>query len=254
MILTVNIGNTNTTLGLYKDKELVADWRITTDKLKTSDEYGLLLLNLFAHRRLDPRQVKAIVISSVVPPVIGVWERMCEQYFGIEPMMVGPGIKTGLSIKTENPKEVGADRIVNAVAGLGKYGAPVIVIDLGTATTFDVVSRQGEYIGGAIAPGVAISADALVQRTAQLPRVELARPRQVIGKNTISSMQAGVMYGAIGQMTEIVRRIKEELDSDAFVVATGGLAPVICPGSCEINKIDPFLTLEGLRIIYERNR
>ncbi|MGE5576339.1 MAG: type III pantothenate kinase [Syntrophothermus sp.] len=254
MVLAVDISNTHTVLGLYKDKQLVADWRITTDRLKTSDEYGLLLLNLFAHRQIAPRLVKAIIISSVVPPVIGAWERMCSQYFGLEPMLVGPGIKTGLSIKMENPKEVGADRIVNAVAALEKYGGPLIVIDFSTATSFDIISKQGEYIGGVIAPGLWISVEALVQRTAQLPRIELVRPKRVIGKNTVSSMQAGVMYGAVGQVNEIVRRLKKELGSDAYVVATGDFAGVISQETDEIDEVNPLLTLEGLRILYERNQ
>lgn len=254
MVLAVDISNTHTVLGLYKDKQLVADWRITTDRLKTSDEYGLLLLNLFAHRQIAPRLVKAIIISSVVPPVIGAWERMCSQYFGLEPMLVGPGIKTGLSIKMENPKEVGADRIVNAVAALEKYGGPLIVIDFSTATSFDIISEQGEYIGGVIAPGLWISVEALVQRTAQLPRIELVRPKRVIGKNTVSSMQAGVMYGAVGQVNEIVRRLKKELGSDAYVVATGDFAGVISQETDEIDEVNPLLTLEGLRILYERNQ
>ncbi len=254
MILAVDISNTDIVLGLYRGKQLVADWRINTDKLRTPDEYGLLLLNLFAHRRLDPSEVKAIIISNVVPPLIGAWERMCRQYFGCEPMVVGPGIRTGLSIKMENPREVGADRIVNAVAAMEKYGGPVIVIDFSTATTFDVISGRGEYLGGVIAPGLSISVEALVQRTAQLPRIEMVKPRRVIGKNTVASMQSGVMYGAVGQVNEIVRRLKEELGGDAYVVATGSLAEVISQETREINEVNPLLTLEGLRILYERNQ
>ncbi len=254
MLLAVDIGNTNTKLALYEGRQLVADWRIATDKLRTSDGYGLLLLDLFAHRRIDPRLVEAVVISSVVPPVISAWEQMCRQYFGQQPLVVGHGIRTGLPIKVENPKKVGADRIVNAVAALEKYGGPVIAVDFGTATKFEVVSERGEYLGGVIAPGLAICADALVQQTAQLPRIELAKPMGVMGKNTISSMQAGVIYGAVGQVNEIVPRLKKELGSDAYVVATGGLAGVICQETDEIDEVNPFLTLEGLRIIYERNR
>ncbi|MCL4517507.1 MAG: type III pantothenate kinase, partial [Firmicutes bacterium] len=190
----------------------------------------------------------------VVPPVSGAWVRMCRQYFGREPMVVGPGIRTGLSIKMENPREVGADRIVNAVAAMEKYGGPVIVIDFSTATTFDVISGRGEYLGGVIAPGLSISVEALVQRTAQLPRIEMVKPRRVIGKNTVSSMQSGVMYGAVGQVNEIVRRLKEELGGDAYVVATGGLAEMISKETREINEVNPLLTLEGLRILYERNQ
>ncbi|MBE3565815.1 MAG: type III pantothenate kinase [Thermogemmatispora sp.] len=254
MILALDIGNTNTVLGVYAEGALVAHWRIATDHHKTADEYGLLLRNFFALAGLEPARVEGVAIACVVPPVLETFEQMARRYFGVEPLVVGPGIKTGIPIRYENPKEVGADRIVNAVAGFAKYGGPLIIVDFGTATTFDAVSERGEYLGGAIAPGIVISLEALFERAARLPRVELVKPRQVIGRTTNGAMQAGIIYGTVGQVNELVRRMKAELGGEARVVATGGLAEVISSEAEVIEVVEPFLTLEGLRLIYELNR
>ncbi len=254
MILVFDVGNTNIVLGVYAGDELIRHWRISTDKNKTSDEYGMLISNLFEHGKIDKESVQAVVISSVVPPLMPTLEHMSIRYFGIYPLIVGPGVKTGMAIKYDNPKEVGADRIVNAIAGYELYGGPLIIVDFGTATTFCAVSRQGEYLGGAIAPGIGISSEALVTRAAKLPRIELVKTKSVICKNTVSSMQAGIIYGFIGQVDEIVSRMKQELGTEAFVVATGGLARLMSEESRTIDKVDPFLTLEGLRFIFLRNK
>ncbi|MFZ3172558.1 MAG: type III pantothenate kinase [Carboxydocellales bacterium] len=254
MILVFDVGNTNIVLGVYDGEELIRHWRIATDKHKTSDEYGMLINNLFNHGNVDFDSIKAVVISSVVPPLMGTLERMSNRYFGIDPLIVGPGVKTGMAIKYDNPKEVGADRIVNAIAGFETYGGPLIIVDFGTATTFCAISRQGEYLGGAIAPGMGISTEALFTRAAKLPRIELIKPKTVICKNTVSSMQSGIFYGFVGQVDEIVTRMKQELGSETFVVATGGLAKLMSEESRTINKVDHFLTLVGLLLIYHRNK
>lgn len=254
MILVFDVGNTNIVLGVYDEGQLIRHWRVTTDRHRTADEYGMLIFNLFAHSNLKPQDIKAIVISSVVPPVMPALERMSRRYFRLNPLVVGPGVKTGMPIKYDNPREVGADRIVNAIAGYDLYGGPLIIVDFGTATTFCAISRQGEYLGGAIAPGIGISAEALFSRAAKLPRIELAKPKTVICKNTVNSMQSGVIYGFVGQVDEIVRRMKKELGGEAFVVATGGLAGMIASESSMIDKVDPFLTLTGLYYIYLRNK
>ncbi|MEW6308709.1 MAG: type III pantothenate kinase [Bacillota bacterium] len=254
MIIVIDVGNTNTVLGLYADDKLVAHWRLSTDRRRTADEYGVMLTHLFEHSAFDLGDVSAAVIGSVVPPVNTVLEAACRRYLGVEPLVVGPGVKTGIVIKYDNPKEVGADRIVNAIAAFERYGGPLIVVDFGTATTFDVISAGGEYLGGAIAPGIAISTEALFQHAAKLPRIELLRPRTVIGKNTIASMQSGIIFGFAGQCDELIRRLEEELGEQTCVVATGGLADLIAGESREIDKVDPFLTLEGLRLVYARNR
>lgn len=254
MLLVIDVGNTNMVLGVYKDTELLDHWRISTDRQRTTDEYGVLIRELFYLNDLRADDINAIIISSVVPPVVPTLERMCQRYFGLSPLLIGPGVKTGVDIRYDNPREVGADRIVNAVAAYEKYGGPVIIVDFGTATTFCAVDAKGVYLGGSICPGIGISTEALVQRTAKLPRIELKRTDSVICRNTIESMQAGVFYGFVGQVEGIVSRMRRELDMSARVVATGGLAVVIAPATKTIDVVEPMLTLEGLRIIYERNR
>ena len=254
MLLAIDAGNTNIVLGIYQDDKLIEHWRVSTDRQKTADEYGILLRNLFEFHGHRFESIDAIAIASVVPPLMAALERMSLDYFGVRPLVIGPGVKTGMAVKFDNPKEIGADRIVNAVAAYEIYGAPLIVVDFGTATTFDVVSRQGEYIGGAIAPGIGISTEALFARAAKLPRVELVKPPVVITKNTVNGIQAGIIFGFAGQVDGIVQRMKKELGEDPFVVATGGLAELIASESETIQKVDPWLTLAGLRIIYHKNR
>ena len=254
MLLVIDVGNTNMVLGVYKDTELLDHWRISTDRQRTTDEYGVLIRELFYLNDFRADDINAIIISSVVPPVVPTLERMCQRYFGLSPLLIGPGVKTGMDIRYDNPREVGADRIVNAVAAYEKYGGPVIIVDFGTATTFCAVDAKGVYLGGSICPGIGISTEALVQRTAKLPRIELKRTDSVICRNTIESMQAGVFYGFVGQVEGIFSRMRRELDMSARVVATGGLAVVIAPATKAIDVVEPMLTLEGLRIIYERNR
>jgi len=254
MVLVFDVGNTNIVVGVYHRNELITHWRIRTDTLRTADEYGVMLNSLFHYHDLSMRSVTAVVISSVVPPLMMEMENMSERYFGCKPLVVGPGIKTGLPIKYDNPREVGADRVVNAVAALNKYGSPLIIVDFGTATTFCVVNEHGEYLGGAIAPGVRISTEALVNRASKLPRVELTVPRSVIGKNTVMSMQVGIVYGFVGQVEGIINRMKKEIHGQPTVVATGGLASIIAGETDCIDVVDEFLTLEGLHMIYEMNR
>lgn len=254
MLLVFDVGNTNIVLGVFDESRLVVDWRLSTARHRTADEYGMLLRYLFESKGLSFSLVEAVVVSSVVPPLNFALEQMCRKYFGIQPVVVGPGIKTGMPIKYENPREVGADRIVNAVAGFEIYGGPLIIVDFGTATTFCAVSDRGEYLGGAIAPGMGISTEALFARAAKLPRVEIAKPPAVIGKTTVSSMQSGIFYGFVGQVDEIARRMKTEMKGEPMVVATGGLADLIFTESSTIDKVDHLLTLTGLRIIYERNK
>lgn len=256
MLLVIDVGNTNIVAGVFDDKELVCYWRFSTDRSKTADEYGILLRSMFNYTRMPMDQIKAIIISSVVPPLIVPLCHMCERYFELTPMIVGPGIKSGISLRYDNPREVGADRIVNAVAAFDKYskkGMPMIIVDFGTATTFCALLPTGEYLGGAIAPGIGISTEALFQRTAKLPRIELIKPKNVISRNTVNAMQAGVIYGFVGQMDGIVRHMKEELGGNAFVVATGGFANTMAAESDSIDVVEPFLTLDGLRILHEKN-
>ena len=254
MLMAIDIGNTHIVLGIYKDEQLVSHWRLSTKIDRTVDEYGIILRNLFLHNDLDHHDVNAIAVSSVVPPVMPTIEGMTRQYFQLEPLVVGPGVKTGMPILYDNPREVGADRIVNAVAGFEHYGGPLLIIDFGTATTFCVVSAQGEYLGGAITIGIDVAMEALFQKTAKLPRIELVKPAKIIGRNTVTSLQSGLVYGFIGQVEGIIQRIKEELNEDLYVVATGGICRYMAGESSLINKEDPYLTLEGLRIIYNRNR
>lgn len=255
MLLVFDIGNTNMVIGVYKGKELLTYWRIATDRQKTADEFGMLLYNLFEYKNIDPKEIDAVIYSSVVPPIMSALEEMAEEYFKCQPLVVGPGIKTGIPIMYDNPREVGADRIVNAVAAYEKYGGPLIIVDFGTATTFCCVSAKGEYLGGVITPGVNISMEALFQKTSKLPKVELLTPPRVIGKNTVHAIQSGILYGYAGMVDGIVKRMKKETKArNVMVVATGGMAEQIAENSETIDHIDKLLTLEGLRIIYERNK
>ena len=255
MLLVFVVGNTNMVLGIYKDKKLIKDWRINTDKEKTSDEYGMLISNLFKYDDVDMDDIEDVIISSVVPNVMHSLENFCIKYCNKKPLVVGPGIKTGLNIKYDNPKQVGADRIVNAVAGIEKYGYPLILVDFGTGTTFCAISEKGEYLGGTIAPGIKISSEALFQRASKLPRVELQKPGMAICKSTVSAMQSGIIYGYVGLVEKIISMMKEELNCGPIkVVATGGLSSLIASETDSIDYVDKFLTLEGLRVIYEKNK
>jgi type III pantothenate kinase len=258
MILVLDAGNTNIVLGVYKDKELIADWRLSTDSKRTADEYGIQVIQLFMERKLDPSEVEGVIVSSVVPNIMYSIEHMIRKYFDIDPIVVGPGVKTGINIKYDNPKEVGADRIVNAVAAHELYKCPLIIIDFGTATTFCAVTQNGDYLGGAICPGIKISSDALFEKAAKLPRIELIKTERVICRNTVTSMQAGIIYGYIGQVDYIVSMMKKEMlelgEKKPLVLATGGLANLISKETKSIDKVESFLTLEGLKIIYEKNR
>ncbi len=253
MLLAIDIGNTNVVLGIFDGKRLAANWRVGTKTQITPDEYAMILKDLFNFEGLEFKQINGVIISTVVPPLLPIMTEMSKKYFRIEPMVVTHEIKTGIKIRYDNPKEIGADRIVNAAAAYKLYGGPVIIVDFGTATTFCAVTRNGEYLGGAITPGVKISAEALFQRASKLPRVELTKPRSVIGTDTISAMQAGIIYGYAGLVDGIVERMKKELSPDAKVVATGGLAELVSSETSSIQEIKPHLTLEGLRLIYDIN-
>ena len=254
MLLVIDVGNTNIVLGIYDGECLEREWRIATDKGKTPDEYGILVNSLFNLSGRQFTDIGDIIISSVVPTMTGVLERLARQFFNLNPYVVGPGFKTGMVIQYDNPREVGADRIVNAVAGYEKYRCALIIVDFGTATTFDYVNKKGEYCGGAIAPGLAISMEALFQKASKLPRVEVIKPPHVIARNTVNSMQAGIVFGYVGLVDGIVTRMKAEGKESPTVIATGGLAALIAPESKTIEAVEEHLTLEGLRILYERNR
>jgi len=254
MLIAFDIGNTTVAVGVFDGRTLVRDWRLRSDRDKTSDEYGVILLNLLRMAGLEPPAVKAAIISSVVPPLTPVFQTLCRQLFGGRPFVVGPGLKTGMPVLYDAPAEVGADRITAAVAAHDKYGGPCIVVDFGTATTFDAVSAKGEYLGGAIAPGVLISAEALYLKTAKLPRIEIRKPAGVIGKTTVASMQSGLYFGYVGLTQAIISEIKKELGENAKVVATGGFGDQIAAEVPAIDAYEPNLVLNGLRIIYERQK
>lgn len=257
MLLVIDVGNTNVVFGIYKGDDLLYDWRISTDKDKTSDEYGLLFNQIFQFNGINPKQIQNVIISSVVPPLMHTLPTMSMRYLGIEPLVVGIDIKTGINIKYDNPREVGADRIVNAVGAHAKYGGPLIIVDVGTAVTFCSVSKEGDYLGGVIYPGIKISSEALFTRTAKLPKVEIIKPEKVIGKTTVSSIQSGLVYGYIGMIDYIIEKMIEEMGTtveEVNIIGTGGFSSLIASESKYINRIDRLLTLDGLKIIYERNR
>jgi type III pantothenate kinase len=254
MVLVLDVGNTHIVLGVYRDGgEILNHWRVSTDRHKTEDEYGMIFLSLLSNAGISAKDITGGVIASVVPPLSPILEKAVQKYFRRTPLMVGPGTKTGVNIKYENPKEVGPDRIAHAIAALHKYGGPAIVVDFGTATTFDAISKDGDYLGGAIAPGVLTALDALFERAARLPRIELAKPQFAIGKTTVQSMQSGMVYGFAGLVDGLIARIAKEIGGNPRVIATGGLAKMVAPESQAIQAVDPFLVLDGLFLIYEKN-
>jgi type III pantothenate kinase len=254
MLLAIDIGNTEITLGIFEGEELRATWHLATRIHRVADEYAVLLMNLLQHQNMKLENIKEIALCSVVPPLLSTIVDMCRRYFNIKPFVVGAGVKTGVRVRMDNPREVGADRIVNAAAAHRLYGGPVIITDFGTATTFDVVSKEGDYLGGIIAPGIGIAAEALFIRAAMLPRVELSRPTHVIGSNTNSAMQSGIIYGYIGLVEGIVSRIQQELGEKATVISTGGYADLIANETSVIKAVNHDITLIGLRLIYDMNR
>ncbi len=254
MLLAVDIGNSNISIGVFDSKRLITDWRLSTDRNKTCDEYGLMIRQLFAMDGIQLSSVTHSAVSSVVPPITPTWEKALRKYVKCDVLIIGTGVKTGMELRYENPRDVGADRIVGAVAAYEKYGGPCIIVDFGTATTFDAVSASGQYLGGAIAPGIGISLEALFQRAAKLPRIEIISPRQVIGRNTVAAMQSGIVYGFAGQVDYIVTKMKAELGQSSHVIATGGLANLIAAETPCIDKVDQLLVLDGIRIVWERNQ
>ena len=255
MILVLDAGNSNIVLGVYDNEHLAFHWRMGTDRHKTEDEYAMQVNAFFTHAGISFEQIKGIIISSVVPPIMFALEEMCNKYFRVKPIIVGPGVKTGLNIKYENPREVGADRIVNAIAAIHEYGGqPLIIVDFGTANTYCYINEKGEYMGGAIAPGISISTEALYTKASKLPRIEITRPSNIVGKNTVSAMQSGILYGFIGQVEGIVSRMKAQSKQEPLVIATGGMASLIANETKIIDMVEPLLTLKGLYIIYKRNQ
>ncbi|MDD4496253.1 MAG: type III pantothenate kinase [Eubacteriales bacterium] len=255
MILAIDVGNTNIVAGVFKENSLLGSWRMATDREKTPDEIGMQIVSLLNYSGISEKNIEAVIVASVVPPVMYSLEQAVRKYFHIDPMVLGPGIKTGINIKYENPREVGADRIANSIGALEKYGGPLIIVDFGTATTFDAVTAKAEYLGGVICPGIEVSSEALFQKAAKLPKVELEKPDNVIGRNTVDSIKSGIVNGYAGQVDHIVRLIKKEMkEPDIKVIATGGLARLISENSETIDLVDGLLALEGLRIIYEKNK
>ncbi|MFQ5854706.1 MAG: type III pantothenate kinase [Anaerolineae bacterium] len=253
-LLAIDIGNTNIVFGVCNHEEMTAHWSIATDRERTADEYAVLLMSLIERNRMSFEDIEGVAIAASVPPLLATFQNVCRGYLGVVPLVVGPGVKTGVRIRTDNPREVGPDRIANALAARELYGAPAIVIDFSTATTFDAISADGDYVGDAIAPGLRIAAEALFQQTAQLPRIELTAPPQAIGTNTVHSMQSGLVYGYVGLVEGMVRRFQDELQNGARVIATGEHAEVIAPHTEAIEIVDTDLTLAGLRLIYRLNR
>jgi type III pantothenate kinase len=254
MLLTIDVGNTNITFGVFDGDTLGPRWRLATDNNRMADEYGILVINLFRHAGIEPAQIHGIALASVVPPLTGTFVDACEKYLGQRPFVIDAGVKTGVRVKYDDPKQVGADRVVDAAAVQKLYGGPACVVDLGTATTFDAISATGEYLGGAIAPGITIAAEALFQRTAKLPKVDLQRPPAAIGRNTVHSIQSGLLFGYVGMVEGMVARFRLELGPNMKVIATGGLASLIANETKVIDIIAPWLTLEGLKIVWELNR
>jgi len=254
MLLAIDIGNTNTKIGVFDGDELKVTWNLATGIHRTSDEYGGVLLNLMERKKVSPSEITGVALCSVVPPLLPVFVELCTEYLDSEPLVVEAGIKTGMRIRLDNPREVGSDRVVDAVAAQHLYGKPLIIVDLGTATTFSVVSQEGDYLGGAIAPGIVISTETLYSRTAALPRIRLSRPEQIIGRNTVTAMQSGIVFGHVGLIEGMIRRIEQELGSKAKVIATGGQACFLAQEIPAIEIVNPDLTLIGLRLIHEMNK
>lgn len=255
MLLTIDIGNTNITFGVYNDSQtLQHHWRMKTDHDRMPDEYGIIMLGLLRHEGLDFHQIKGVAIASVVPPLTHVFEEMIERFVKQKPLVVGTGVKTGVQIRYDSPRDVGADRIVDAAAAYKMYGGPACIVDFGTATTFDAVSEKGEYLGGAIAPGIGIAAEALFSRTSKLPRIDLVRPPKAVGTNTVHAMQSGLIFGYVGLVEGMVARFRAELGQQMRVIGTGGLAETIARETTVIEVVNPWLTLEGLRLIWEMNQ